>query len=140
MEYKSIKWLVYTVLVGLIPILSRLLLWTVTKQGTVELFSAADFVVFGLVLHISNINEIEHLSLTKSDDKSWKTVQNGISILFITFYGILFCLTLLSGPTNTFVDEKIITNCAILLSLVSFLLSYSVFYRISRVSAAGYLS
>ena len=62
MENKKIKWLIYTVLVGLIPILSRLLIWLVTKEGTVEMLNASDFVAFGLVLHISNINEIEHIS------------------------------------------------------------------------------
>ncbi|AFJ43528.1 hypothetical protein [Francisella orientalis] len=71
MGNKKIKWLIYTVLVGLIPILSRLIVWLVTKKGSVSLFSPSDFVAFGLVLHISNINEIEHFS---GIQKEWKTV------------------------------------------------------------------
>jgi len=62
MTDKKTKWLIYTVLVGLIPILSRLLVWLVTNTGTVNILSPSDFVIFGLVLHISNINEIEHFS------------------------------------------------------------------------------
>lgn len=131
MENKNIKWLVYTVLVGLIPILSRLLVWGVTKDGTVELFNAADFVAFGLVLHISNINEIEHLSL---DNKSWKTIQNGVSIAFISFYSVLFALTLLNSPTNTTIDNDGIKYCVMLLSFISFLLSSAVFYRVSKIT------
>ena len=58
MENKKVKWLIYTVLVGLIPMLSRLLVLTVTQPGVVSLIEASDFIAFGLILHISNINEI----------------------------------------------------------------------------------
>lgn len=85
MGSKKIKWLIYTVLVGLIPILSRLIVWVVTKEGSVDLLSPSDFVAFGLVLHISNINEIEHFS---GVEREWKTSQNGISIAFIAFYSV----------------------------------------------------
>ena len=70
MENKKTKWLIYTVVFGLIPIISRLLVWGVTQHGTVSAFATSDFIAFGLILHISNINEIEHLS---DDNKSWKT-------------------------------------------------------------------
>ena len=126
MGSKKIKWLIYTVLVGLIPILSRLMVWIVTKQGSVELLSPSDFVAFGLVLHISNINEIEHFS---GVDRSWKTLQNGISIAFIAFYSVLFALTLVG---KAIVDVQAITICTIILSIVSFIISYSVYDRISK--------
>ena len=58
----KIKWLIYTVLVGLIPILSRALLWFISQNQTMNFVNAADFVAFGLILHISNINEIEHFN------------------------------------------------------------------------------
>jgi len=129
MGSKKIKWLIYTVLVGLIPILSRLIVWLVTKEGSVNLFSPSDFVAFGLVLHISNINEIEHFSGIK---KEWKTAQNGISIAFIAFYSVLFALTLIG---ENIVDVNAITICTIVLSVVSFLISYSVYDRISKTLA-----
>ena len=75
MENKKIKWLIYTVLVGLIPIISRFLVWGVTQAGTVSILAASDFIAFGLILHISNINEIEHLS---DSDKSCKI--NGVRL------------------------------------------------------------
>lgn len=130
MENKKIKWLIYTVLVGLIPILSRFLVWTVTPPGTLNLLMASDFISFGLVLHISNINEIEHLS---DEDKSWKTTQNGVSIVFIAFYSVLFALVMMSEGIPTLVDALVIKICAICLALVSFLISFSVFHRISNV-------
>lgn len=127
---RKIKWLIYTVLVGLIPILSRVIAWLVTKEGSVDLLSPSDFVAFGLVLHISNINEIEHFS---GIEKEWKTAQNGISIVFIAFYGVLFALTLVG---ERIVDVAAITNCAIVLSGVSFLISYSVYDRVSRINSS----
>ena len=131
MGSKKIKWLIYTVLVGLIPILSRLIVWAVTKAGSVNLLSPSDFVAFGLVLHISNINEIEHFS---GVERGWKTTQNGISIAFIAFYSVLFALNLIG---ENIVDVKALTTCTVVLSIVSFLISYSVYDRISKVSVFG---
>jgi hypothetical protein len=126
MTSRKTKWLIYTVLVGLIPILSRSLVWLVTNAGTINFLSPSDFVAFGLVLHISNINEIEHFD---NVGKEWKTVQNGISIAFIAFYSVLFSLTLIG---DNVVNISAITYCALSLAVVSFLISYSVYDRISK--------
>ena len=134
MENKKIKWLIYTVLVGLIPILSRLFVWGVTESGVVSVIVASDFIAFGLILHISNINEIEHLT---DDEKSWKTVQNGTSIAFIAFYSVLFALIMISEGIPKFIDAEAIKNCAVGLAVISFLISFSVFHRISRIEANG---
>tara|TARA_R110001592_G_scaffold363036_1_gene679424 strand:+ start:37198 stop:37611 length:414 start_codon:yes stop_codon:yes gene_type:complete len=130
MENKKIKWLIYTVLVGLIPIISRLLVWGVTQAGTVSILAASDFIAFGLILHISNINEIEHLS---DNEKSWKTIQNGTSILFIALYSVLFSLVMLSEGIPNFIDSKVIKASVIGLAAISFLISFSVFHRISAI-------
>ncbi len=95
-----------------------------------NLLAASDFIAFGLILHISNINEIEHLS---DSDKSWKTIQNGTSILFIALYSVLFCLTMLSEGISGFVDSQVIKLCVIVLALISFFISFSVFHRISNI-------
>jgi Na+/alanine symporter len=131
MEDKKIKWLIYTVIVGMLPILLRLLVWLVDKTKTIEPFSAADFVMFGLVLHISNINEIEHLPRL---DKTWKTVQNGVSIVFITIYSVFFALTLLSSINPPLVDQTMILYCSAALNIASLLLSYTIYDRISLLS------
>lgn len=126
MQNKKTKWLIYTVLVGLIPVIARLFIWIVTKEGSVDIFAASDFIAFGLVLHISNINEIEHFSAQK---EQWKTIQNGGSIAFIAFYSILFAINLIG---EKIVDVKAITICAIGLSVVSFFISYSVYDKVSK--------
>ena len=53
------------------------------KAGIVEMLAPPDFIAFGLVLHISIINELEHLSPAH---QTWKTVNNGISVIFIALY------------------------------------------------------
>lgn len=131
MENKKTKWLIYTVLVGLIPVVARFFIWFVTKEGSVDLFSASDFIAFGLVLHISNINEIEHYSAKK---EQWKTLQIGCSILFIAFYSVLFAVNLIG---EIIVDVEAITKCAIGLSIVSFLISYSVYDKVSKENSSS---
>ena len=94
-------------------------------------FNAADFIVFGLILHISIINEIEHFNDSQT---SWKTIQNGTSITFITCYGVLFAAHLLGQSNPGLIDAAAIRYAAIGFSVVSFLLSYSTYYRISKLS------
>lgn len=121
------KWLAYTVLVGLIPIFARFLVWLVTKEGTVAPFSPQDFIAFGLVLHVSNINEMEHF-LTA--DRAWKTTMNGVSICFIAIHGVLFALTLIGGDA---IDEQAIMYCVGFITAVSLMISYHLFHRIAKV-------
>ncbi|WP_286901887.1 hypothetical protein [Vreelandella sedimenti] len=130
MENRKVKWLIYTVLVGLIPIVSRVLVWGVTQPGTISVLAASDFIAFGLILHISNINEIEHLG---DGEKTWKTIQNGTSILFIALYSVLFSLIMLSEGVPDFVDSKVIKMCVIVLAIISFFISFSVFHRVSTI-------
>ena len=126
----KIKWLIYTVLVGLIPVLSRSLIWFISQKRNLDFLNAADFVAFGLILHISNINEIEHFN---DRNRSWKTMHNGISIAFISFYSVLFACSLLGESNPGHINVSSITYCSICLSFVSFLISFSVYNRISKI-------
>ncbi|SET65218.1 hypothetical protein SAMN05216326_15214 [Nitrosomonas marina] len=127
----KIKWLVYTVLIGLIPVFSRFLVWLVTNDTNMELMVSADLVTFGLILHVSNINEIEHLTF-EDHDRNWKTVQNGLSIIFIVFYSLLFALTLID---DGLVDLDALKLCTQILAVISFMISYSVYDRISKTTS-----
>ena len=121
------KWLIYTVVIGLLPMLCRLLLWAVTKTGTMEPFAVSDFVAFGLVLHISNINELEHY---ETNNPSWKTCHNGISILFITLYSVFYTVTLLELSE---VDSNNILIGSSAMCVVSFLISLSLYFRVTKL-------
>ena len=126
----KVKWLIYTVLVGLIPVGLRVLIWAISQHRTIDVFSTADFVAFGLVLHISNINEIEHFN---AQEKLWKTVQNGTSIVFITVYSVLFASHLFGQANPGTINVGATRTISMILSGVSFLLSLSVYDRISKI-------
>ncbi len=130
MVNRNVKWLSYTVLVGLIPVLARFLLWAVTDNQQVPLLNATDFIIFGLILHISNINEIEHFH---DGHQSWKTFHNGSSILFIVMYAVLFACQLLGQSNPGLVNSTSMLVFTLALSAVSLLLSGSVYYRLSKL-------
>jgi len=133
MQTSKSKWLAYTVLVGLIPILTRFLVWITTKGGVVENFVPADFIAFGLVLHISIINEIEHLS--KPKDREWKSIQNGTSVIFIALYSALYSLILIGERNKDLIDNTVLLHSAVSLSFISLILSLAIFHRISNSEA-----
>jgi membrane-associated PAP2 superfamily phosphatase len=130
MKFSKSKWLAYTFLVGLIPVLTRFFTWVTTAAGAVSPLAAPDFVAFGLVLHISVINELEHLPAKERD---WKTIQNGTSLLFITLYSALYAVTIIGEKTSNLIDANAMLKSCMIFALVSALLSLSVFHRLSKL-------
>lgn len=121
------KWLMYTVVIGLLPIAVRAL-FSQWSPGVVT-FTASDFIAFGFVLHISILNEIEHIE----GQKNWKTWQNGLSIAFIFLYGVFSCAVLAFEAGFKNIDIESVKHTAIAISMISFLISLSIFYRPNRV-------
>lgn len=99
------KWLIHTLLVGLIPILTRLLIWAATTSGKLAPFTAADFITLGLVVHVSILNEMEHLLIRQ---QALKALLSGISILLITLYGTLYALTALADSNRELIDAAFV--------------------------------
>ena len=124
------KWLAYTVLVGLLPVLVRLLIWAIVRNGAVDAFAAPDFITFGLVLHISIVNELEHLK-RRTD---WKAIQNGTCLVFIAIYGALYATMVISQNNSGLVNSDAALRSSIVMATVSFLFSLSVFYRLSKLN------
>ena len=132
MKFSKSKWLAYTFLVGLIPVLTRLLTWTTTTSGTVNPLAAPDFVAFGLVLHVSIINELEHLPAKERD---WKTIQNGTSLIFIALYSALYAVTIIGEKSANLIDATVMLRSSIAFASVSSLLSLAVFHRLSKLNS-----
>ncbi|OCH05911.1 hypothetical protein A6D98_05975 [Aliivibrio fischeri] len=125
---KKIKWFAFTVLVGLLPIFARLL--SNVFLDNVALFSASDFIAFGFVMHISILNELEHMH----DDDNWKSINNAGSIGFVFIYGLLtFALLMLEAGAVQMNAEKL-KYCSMIMAVVSFILAYIVFDRLSTKS------
>ncbi len=57
------KRLIHTLLVGLIPVLTRLLSWATTAPGAVDPLATSDFTALGLVVHVSILNETAHMQM-----------------------------------------------------------------------------
>ncbi len=126
MNNRLINWLIYTVCIGLIPVFCRFIIYSFTDFD-LNPVSASDLVAFGLILHISNIKEVEYANV----NTEWKTIQNGISIVFIVLYSILFSLTIFSEISEQ-IKIQTIEKCVLGMSFVSFLLSFSVYYKSSK--------
>lgn len=112
-------------LIGLLPIFSRLV--ANCFMDDIALFSPNDFIAFGFVMHISILNELEHLH----DDENWKTINNGLSIGFVFIYGLLsFGAISVEVGANSSAQDKL-KILSFIMSTVSFMLAYSVFNRLS---------
>lgn len=132
MNDRYIKWMFYTVVVGLIPIIVRLFVCLITNSNSMNLLVPSDIIVFGLVLHISTLNEIEHFE----NEDNWKTKQIGVSIIFMILYSILMASALFSEIQPALIDMTVLLYCSVSMAIVSLLLTSSVFDR-GRVLANG---
>ena len=134
MANRIAKWLIYTIAVGFIPALLRMLVWLISQdKSSLDIFNALDFVVLGLVLQISNINEIEHLY---DSERTWKTTHNGISVILIIFYSALLVFYLLGESIPESIDESTVKSLAMATAPLSIGLSFLVYYRVSRLEEA----
>lgn len=120
--HKAVKWLLFTVLVGLLPVLCRIIVWAITENGFIDLISVGDVAIFGLVVQIAIINDVECF-----EEGPFKTASNGFSAITITFYGLLFMIALLERKIPVEPDKFLYVTIA--LSAASFLLGASVTYR-----------
>ena len=95
-----------------------------------SILNPTDLILFGLILHISNINEIEHFA---SDHRSWKSVHNALSILFIVMYAVLFTCLVFDEYGLVSVNYPVVRNIAVSLSAISFVLSLTIYYRSAKL-------
>lgn len=130
MGERAVNWLIFTCLIGLIPVIARLAVWTVSVSD-VEPVAISDLVAFGLVLHSANINEISRL---KNPDPRWTTINNGLSIVFLVLYALILFTTIL--PSDK-LDSNALLQSTIALAMVSFLLSLVVLHRMRAFGAGG---
>ena len=120
LKFSKSKWITYTLLVGLIPVLTRLLVWFVSTTDQIEPIAAIDLVTFGLVLTASVINEVEHLP---AKEREWKSMQNGLAIASITLYGALYAMAVFGDKVDGVVDQDATLDVTILLASMSTLIA-----------------
>jgi hypothetical protein len=124
-----VKWLLYTVLVGLIPVLARLIVYAISPKATQAfMWGEADLASFALALNIANISVIEH----ESTAPGWKTIVNGMSLLHVVFLGVVFTLSFLKDIDPSIVAAVRLRQAAGVLSVTSLILSFTVYDRLAR--------
>jgi hypothetical protein len=107
---KKTKWLIYTVIIGLIPFLIRTFIALFDKSRSVAFWlNETDFIVLGLVLNLTNINELEDKDI---ENKVWKTKNIGISVIFIALFSAIFAIVTYSDfKGNPDIDKSIVKGC-----------------------------
>lgn len=132
--HNKLRWLIYTVIFGMAPILIRLVVsvFVVTGEGGegIASFAASDFIALGIVLQVSIFNEIRYHDLT---DIEWKHRMMGVSALFMLVYSSLYVLLLLSEVFSR-ININALLYASMGFSVVSLLLCW-VFY--DRMTAAS---
>lgn len=120
------KWLIYTVVVGALPFLIRLLLYVISKRVQADyIINEIDMITFGLVLNITNINELEDDNEMSQQSKfNYKGISIVAIVLFAVFLGIAYVADM---QKDSFLDKSNIKICSAILSLLSLGFSYSIY-------------
>jgi O-antigen/teichoic acid export membrane protein len=119
------------VLIGLVPFFIRFLVFFILDGTNINyILNEVDMVTFGLVLNLTNINELESY---QSKERMWKTTNIGISVLLLIIFAAFLMLVYLSEiQTNLNFNRNNIKYCALALGISSFFLSYSIYDKLNK--------
>ncbi|WP_312423201.1 hypothetical protein [Epilithonimonas sp.] len=118
-------WLLFTVFIGLIPILARFFTVKFFMLTDVVLISPVDIIVFGIVLHVSIINEINRYR----KDEDWRLIALGLSVLFIIGYAVLLAIAICSESKNIPVNTTLLLISTKVLATISFIKCLILLYQ-----------
>jgi hypothetical protein len=123
----KLKWFVYTVLIGLIPVAARFIVVVVSPRANNEmLWNETDIASFGLALNISNISVLEH----ENHQRQWKTIVNGLSIILLVFIALVFALSFMKEIDPALISVQRLKQTSFVMAITSFVLSYVVYDRL----------
>jgi len=128
------KWLIYTVIIGLIPLFVRGIIYIGLKNANLNyIFNSSDMVLFGLVLHLSNINELED---NIDIDRVWKTACIGTSVISIVIFSVILVVTYFSEINDIkLFDIGSLKKFIGIFCLASFGFSYMIFNRLNLIKS-----
>ena len=123
----KLKWFIYTVLIGLIPVGARFFIVLVIPRADYEiLWNETDIASFGLAINISNISVLEHESMYRQ----WKTIVNGFSVILLIFIALVFALSFMKEIEPGLISVVRLKQISFILAVTSFVLSYVVYDRL----------
>ncbi|GGD72845.1 hypothetical protein GCM10011514_41170 [Emticicia aquatilis] len=121
---RRIKWGIFTVLIGLLPFFARLIIYlTIKNVQPIYLLNEIDLTAFGLVLHVTNLNDLTENYI---GEEKWKYSNIGLCILFVIVYAFFLSITYFAeiDTDGKYADRNSIKICSFVLSLVSLGYSY----------------
>lgn len=138
---KKKRWLYYTVIVGALPFIIRLIVFVFLNSRTCDfLFNAVDFVFLGLTLNLTNVNELNSLRFKNKRNQEAVFNDNNKETLiwWSTFFIILLSLTLgmlyMSEQTGlNILDKDAALYGSTGLCIVSFIFSNSVINKLNSL-------
>jgi len=123
------KWLLYTVLIGLIPFIVRFLIFlSRDSMSYLYILNEVDLAAFGLVLCVSNITECDgNVSL----EPRARTFNIGFSTFLIIIFAVFLGFSYLSDlPGATGFNKISIKWTSLAISFIAFYFSYTIFKRL----------
>ena len=124
----KVKWLIFTVLIGLTPVLARFIIYLISSQPAPRLH-AGDVIGFGLIMVITNINFLEH---QQEVGPSWKTTHIGISLILAVLFAALFTAMCVHDINSQVMSIRKIKVASLVLAFAALTFSYAVVDRLSR--------
>lgn len=122
---KPIKWYVYTVAIGLLPMLMRFVAYSVTTVG-IQPLSVSDVICFGLVLHVSMISQAEDV---EGVNPLWHTVNHGVSVTAVAIYSVLYAISVIGEKVNA-IDQKLMLYGSLILAATSLIIGSVVLHAL----------
>ncbi|MBE1273411.1 hypothetical protein [Enterovibrio baiacu] len=98
-----------------------------TGGESIESVAVSDYIILGLVIHLSMINESKRII---DVHPGWGTTKTTLSCFFVGLYSLLFTLSL--GGESWNVDMVMLTKGSQYICIVSFIIGLAVFYVISN--------
>jgi len=122
-------WLIFTVFIGLLPIIARFFTVNIFLLPDVDDFSTVDIIIFGIVLHVSILNEINNYQ----KDRDWRIIATGSSILFIIGYVLLLSAAICSESQKIPININLLIISSIILACISFVQSIVILYQYREI-------
>jgi hypothetical protein len=127
-----VRWLIWTFLLALLPVLIRALIAAVAAPAvTISWLHAGDVSSFGLILAITNISGLEMVLETQPQD--WRTKHTGFSLLLVAAFATLFAITCMAETAPRYFAIDRILGASITLAIASTLYSYSLWNRLAKL-------
>ena len=122
-------WLIFTVLIGLLPIIARITAVNIFMLKDVVTISPVDIIVFCIVLHVSILNELNNFQ----KDNEWRLIAIGISTLFIIGYVLLLSAAICSESKSLAINIDLLLNASIYLAIISFIQCFVILYHYRKI-------